>query len=177
MPALNTFLGNTVDDFIYMWTVWTFVLFFFFLFFLLSLFLSSFQFWPRTASPSTPPSWTPMCTWSARTRPASLTSAWLSLLTARVGRGPASQRKLESGIAETASGRTSTSTAQAHQPRHSSEVRSAALAQLVPLSMFILFFLLQLRTRGWQVEKLVVSKLVLGTLGSLQLVLSSAHTV
>lgn len=88
-----------------------------------------FQFWLRTASQSTPPSWTPTSTWLARMRPALLISAWLSLLTARVDRGPASQRKLAFGIAETASGRTSTSTAQAPLLRPSSEVRTTALGE------------------------------------------------
>lgn len=85
------------------------------------------QFWLRTTSPSTPPSWTPTSTWSARTPPASRTSGSLSLSTTRASRAPASRRKRVSGIAETASGRTSTSTAQARQLRLSSEVRASQL--------------------------------------------------
>lgn len=87
----------------------------------------SFQFWPRTTSPSTPRSWILTSTWLVRTRPASLTSASLSSLTLRVGRDPASRRRPECGSAETASGRTSTSTARAHQRRRCSEVSISCL--------------------------------------------------
>lgn len=70
------------------------------------------QCFPKTASPSTPPSSTRTCTSSATTPPASPTSAWRSLSTDRAARAPASQKRPEYGTAGRAGGRTSTSTAQ-----------------------------------------------------------------
>lgn len=71
----------------------------------------SHQSSPRTANPSTPPSSTPTCTLSETTAPASPTSDWRSLLTGRAAHAPANQKRPGYGTAETAGGKTSTSTA------------------------------------------------------------------
>ena len=84
------------------------------------------QYWVKTASRCTPPSSTPTSIWSARTPPASPTSAWRSTWTARAGRAPASRRRRACGIAEMPSGSTCTSTAQEHRLHPCSELRTQA---------------------------------------------------
>lgn len=80
-----------------------------------------FQYYLKTTSPFTQPSWTLMCMSLGKTLPVSLTSGWRSTLMGRAALARANRRRPVSGIAGMASGKTSTSTAREHQWHHSSE--------------------------------------------------------
>ncbi len=92
----------------------------------------------RTASPSTPPSWTLTCTWSEKTPPASPTSASLSLWMDRAGRAAPSRRRLACGTAGTPNGRTFISTAPVRRLPLSNE------GDALDLYMFTFVFTLEL---------------------------------